>query len=442
MKTINPHDAYRNHQTHNHNGIAPHYRNTTMKRTTYPRAILLLPLLMLALAGLWGIAGCGGGANEGHQAHDDHSGHDHEDEGRGHAAEGEGHGHQGEEGIITVTPATMTEAEIRTAPVTAGRVSSRFSLPAVVVPAGDRLARVGAIIPGRVAKLYAAEGSYVAKGTRLAEIETMEIGKVRAEYLKAVAAETRARQGLQRQQRLAGDGVGAQRTLEEATAEFETATALRKEAEAHLRSLGIDPQDAGSSFANRLVVHAPIDGHVSRRHVTLGEHIDPEDDLFTLVNTGTVWVDAQGTPAQAGMLGVGGMAAVRSQSGERMQGRIIFISPTADPDSRTVTVRVEIPNRGGAFRPGGFATAEFESGKSANMLVVPAEAVEQEGSRSFVYRVHEPGSFERVEVDVADKRDDAIVLGAGLEEGDEIAVSGIFYLRSIRMQGELSEHHH
>lgn len=413
-----------------------------------------LGLLFLVLLWSCTAVGCGGsdadGKEQNRQEEGSHDGHDHEGEdGHNHEGEdheghdhGEGEEHESDAGLIRVTPQTMSEANIRVAPVTNSAVRARMALPAVVAPHGDGVARVGTIIPGRVAKLYAAEGAFVAKGAKIAEIETMEIGKARAEYLEAVAMEKRTRQGLDRQQRLAGDGVGAQKTLEESTAEFERAQALRREAEAHLQSLGIDPKEAGSSFANRLAVRAPIAGVIARRSATLGEYIAPDEDLFTIVNTGTVWIDAQGTPKQAAMLGTGGTAFARTPSGERVQGRVVFISPTVDPESKTVTIRIEAPNKGGLFRPGAFVTAEFESGKGEKLPAVPAEAVEKEGNRHFVYRLHEPGSFERVEVDVREKRDEVYVIDAGLEPGDEIAQSGIFYLRSIRMQGELSEHHH
>lgn len=426
-----------------------------MKPTTHRRKRLFFPTLgCILLALLWSFTatGCGGSDTDEQEQHDDssHEGHDHK-EGDGHKEGEEGHeGHDHEEGeehesdagIIEVSPTTMNQANIKVGAVTRTGVRGRLTLPAVVNPHGDGLARVGTLIPGRVAKLYAAEGTYVAKGTKLAEIETMEIGKVRAEYLEAVATEKRARQGLDRQQRLAGDGVGAQKTLEESTAEFERAQALRREAEAHIQSLGIDPKEVASSFANRFVVRAPIAGVVSRRLATLGEYIALEDDIFTIVNTGTVWIDAQATPQQAAALGTGGIAFARTPSGERVQGRVSFISPTVDPESKTVTIRIEVPNRNNSLRPGAFVTAEFESGKSEEMLAVPAEAVEQDGNQYFVYRLHEPGKFERVEVEVQEKRGDTYMLGAGLEQGDQIAQSGVFYIRSIRMQGELSEHHH
>lgn len=425
--------------SHHINSIAPRHMKTINTRRVFPLIALLLGLGGLAPV----LTGCSGETNA--QAEESHGNEGHDHEGHDHASEDQGsdeHGHGSEEGLVHVDPSTISQAGIEVKNLSLSNTTTSFTLPGVVAPVADNIAKVGTILPGRVAALYAREGSYVTKGTRLAEIETIEIGKAKAEYLEAVARETRARQNFDRQNRLAGEQIGAERTLESATAEYNQATALRKEAEAHLRSLGISPDETGASFSNKLTVRAPISGVVSQRTITLGEYVGLDTDMFVIVNTKTVWINAEATPAQAARLGVGDAAYARLATGEKVDGKVFFISPTVNPESRTVTVRLQVANPNGTFRPGTFVTTGITSTTQEKALQIPTAGIEREDGRFFVYRQHDSLNFERVEVDAEEGPDNTMIIRSGISPDDPVAVAGLFYLRSIRMKGELAEHNH
>ncbi|MCB0714137.1 MAG: efflux RND transporter periplasmic adaptor subunit [Ignavibacteriae bacterium] len=358
-----------------------------------------------------------------------------------HAEGGHAEG-EGESNHVEVTPTVAQESGIETDLVKREKINVGLSLPGIVRPEEDRIAHVGTIVPGRVVKLYASEGTFVSRGTTIAEIETLEIGKTRAEYLNAKAREEQTRRALERQERLAGEQIGAERALEGAKADYDQAVAARQEAEAHLKLFGIEPTKASASFANRMKILAPISGTISNRLATLGEFVDLADNLYTIVNTSTVWIEAKATPAQAASLTIGSSGSARAPSGEKVSGRVTFIAPLVDPESKTVTVRFSAPNPNGTFRPGTFVTTEFAGGGERSGVVVPADALERSGGKFYLYRVEEPNHFERVEVDVEEEIEDRAVIRAGVTEGDRIAVKGVFYLRSIHSAGELSEHHH
>ena len=315
-------------------------------------------------------------------------------------------------------------------------------LPAVVKVKGDGMARVGSVVSGRVVRLYVGEGTWIGRGGRMAEIESPDVGLVRAEYLDAAAAERRARAELERQERLAEENIGAGRNLETARAAVEQAVAAKREAAAHLRLLGIDPARAGSSSSNRIAITAPISGIVASRPVTLGEFVEPSDDIFTLVNTSSVWVDAQATAAQVARLASGGVGFVVGPGGERRSGRIIYVSPTLDPESRTATVRVEVTNPEGTLRPGSFVTLDVQTEGGRSVVTLPSTAVDREGEETYVWRPEGEGTFERVAIEPGVGIGDRMVVLSGIAEGDTVVTAGVFYLRSALKGGELSEHHH
>ena len=422
----------------------PGHFNTDNRPMTTPTQIAqsprLAPLSLLLLAAI--LCGCSaedpGGDEHGHddvemEAHDEHA---HEGEDAHDADEQAGGGEK-----VHLEPDAVESSDIEVTVAEASTERTTISLPAVVALREDGTARVGSIIPGRIVRLSAGEGDWKGKGSVMAVIESADVGVTRAEYLEAVAAERRARAELERQETLAGERVGAGRNLEEARSALAAATAAREEAEGHLRTLGLNPRNLGPS-SNRITISAPISGIVTSRPVTLGEYVEPSDDLFTLVNTSTVWVDAQATPEQAGRLAVGEVAFVRGPDRERISGKIIYIAPTLDPESRTATVRAEIANRGNAFRPGSFVTFEGQTSGRRQVIALPSGAIDREGEDLYVWRQVAEGTFERVAIASGGEIGNRMVVTAGIEEGDTIVTSGVFYLRSALKAGELSEHHH
>jgi cobalt-zinc-cadmium efflux system membrane fusion protein len=337
----------------------------------------------------------------------------------------------------------MKEAGITVATVTKQPVSATVAVPGRVVPTQDGAAHVGTVIEGRVHRLFVSEGAYVRKGAPLAELEAANVGELHGEYLRASAELDQRKAALGRQERLANEGIGAQRLLEEARSAYQQARAALQTVESKLRAAGISPMSAdGGSISSRVTLRSPISGMVARRSIVIGEYLEPSSDAFEIINTATVWVDAQVASHSAGDLAIGGTGFIRTSDGQRSSGKIIFIAPFVDPDSRTVTVRIEVDNRKLGLRPEMFVTVEFERSVTEQALVVPLEAVEQEADRTYVYREHEPNTFIRVEVETGERTEEKVVIAKGIQEGEKVAVSGIFYLRSARQQGELAEHHH
>lgn len=416
--------------------------------------LIRLSLLVLALAlGIGAIACDGGGsieeamktdssgaARERRESQEEAFGEKHVE---GEHAEGEHPGESEEGGEIILTAAAMQDAGVVVETVRVEPTTASIRAPGRVVPTQHGIAHVGTTIPGRITRLFVSEGARVSKGAALAEIEAVGIGEIKGEYVSARARVEQARQSVARQELLVAENLGARRNVEEARAALAQASADLRAAESRLRSLGINPSSVGSgSFSSRILLRSPIAGVVARRTVVLGEYVEPSKDAFEVVNAGTVWIDAQVSPTVAASLRVGGVGFVRDEGDHRHTGRISFIAPTVNAESRTVTVRTEVVNPDVHMRPEAYVSMEFEGSVSGRAVTVPKTAIEQVGGDAFVYRESEPGHFERVMVDLAQEYGDRRVLAAGLKEGDRVAVAGVFYLKSARQKGELQEHGH
>lgn len=418
--------------------------------TRIQRLIVGIGLLLPAVA--FAISGCGAdnAASDPARdttagAHDDHGEKVGSEEGHGREEHGkEGHGKEGEEHAeeIHMSLAAIREAGIVVQPVTKDRLSTTLTLPGRVMPTQQGLAHVGTIVPGRVRRLLASEGSSVRRGQALAEIEVYDIGIVKGELMEARADVEQRRAALDRQERLGKEGIGAQRAIEEARGAYRQAMAKRESAEARLRAAGIDPSTVrGGNFSSRILLRAPISGIVSRRHVALGEYLEPSKDAFEIMNTSVAWIDAQAQPAQAAGIAVGDPGFV-SFNDKRTAGRVIFVSPTVDPESRTVAVRVEVDNSSLGLRSDMFVSMDIEQSAPGWGLIVPEGAIESENGMSYVYVEHEQNAFMRIPVEVGRRMGDRVVITGGLQESARIVVKGIFYVRSARLKGSLEEHHH
>jgi Cu(I)/Ag(I) efflux system membrane fusion protein len=153
--------------------------------------------------------------------------------------------------------------------------------------------------------------------------------------------------------------------------------------------------------------------------------------LAQVTGIGTVWLNAAVPEAQAGMVRVGQRAIARLSAfpGESFTGRVIAILPTAQADSRTLTVRIELANRGGRLRPGMFSNVMLGDGGD-QALLVPSEAVIRTGARTLVMLALPDGRYRPAEVRAGREGGGKTEIIAGLDPGEKVVASGQFLLDS------------
>ena len=143
--------------------------------------------------------------------------------------------------------------------------------------------------------------------------------------------------------------------------------------------------------------------------------------------------------AQAGQVRTGHTAEARFAAfpGETVAGRVIAILPGVDPVARALTVRIELPNRGGRIRPGLSAEVQI-AGATASTLAVPSEAVIRGSRRALVIVAEDKGRYRPVEVTLGRQANDRTEVLAGLAEGQQVVASGQFLIDSeASLQGVL-----
>ena len=178
-------------------------------------------------------------------------------------------------------------------------------------------------------------------------------------------------------------------------------------------------------------VTTPVGGAIQSLDVRSGMTLSAGQTLAQVTGLGTVWLNAAVPEARAGGVRIGQMATaeVPAFPGEIFSGRIVAILPTAQADSRTLTVRVELPNRDLRLRPGMFATVHLgESARTA--LIVPSEAVIRTGTRTLVMLAETTGRYRPAEVRIGREANGQTEILAGLSPGEKVVASGQFLIDS------------
>ncbi|MFP5501481.1 MAG: efflux RND transporter periplasmic adaptor subunit [Candidatus Sericytochromatia bacterium] len=279
-----------------------------------------------------------------------------------------------------------------------------------------RLARVTAWVEGRVDRLVVATtGAVVEKGRPIAEIYSPELVSTQQELLVA----TRSARALADS---SVPGVA------------EDARRLADAARQRLRLWGLS--DAQIEAVVRrgqpltvVPILAPASGVVIRRMVQAGDWVDRGMTLLEIADLSRVWVEADVYEYELGGLELGQNAEIETMAhpGEPFSGRVSFIEPVLRAETRTNTVRIVLDNRHGRLKPDMTVTAAILVDQGER-LVVPKDAVLDTGKRTVVWVKNAAGRFESRDVTVGARSADRVAIAAGLEAGEQVAVSGGFMI--------------
>ncbi|WP_372853961.1 efflux RND transporter periplasmic adaptor subunit [Sphingomonas sp.] len=305
---------------------------------------------------------------------------------------------------VTIDPASRQSLGIRVVAAETGALASSLDVTGAIDFNQRDVAIIQARSGGFVSRVYArAPGDVVRAGAPIADLLLPDWGGAQTEYLSV--------------RRLGKPDL--------------TAAARQR-----LRLLGMsDGLIAGverTGRANGIVtITTPIAGVIQALDARQGVTLAMGQTLAQVNGLGSVWLNAAVPEARAGKVRIGqnATATLISFPDETFSGRVIAILPTAQADSRTLTVRIQLANRGGRLRPGMFAGVALGSdGKPA--LLVPSEAVIRTGTRTLVMLATNDGRFHPAEVRVGrDAGGKTEVLG-GLAEGEKVVASGQFLLDS------------
>lgn len=276
----------------------------------------------------------------------------------------------------------------------------------IVRPDETKMTRIQLRTEGWVDKLFVNfEGQKVKKGDALLSIYSPQFLTTQQEYLGASEAGNRPLADLARW-RLELWGISPKEIKE-----LETTKAAQK----------------------NLTLRSPLTGTVLTKKVMEKEYITPTTELYTMADLSTVWVQAKVYEYELPHVELGQPASVTVPGlpEQMFPGKVVFVQPTVDEATRTVQVRVELPNPDGLFKPGMFAHIEIKHAMGKG-LQVPTSAVMRTGERDIVFRADADDRFVPVEVKVSPLRFEGnrFHVLEGLKAGDHVVTSANFLIDS------------
>ena len=304
----------------------------------------------------------------------------------------------------------------------------------------ERLVRVHAPVTGRVLEVLARPGEAVEPGQRLLVIDSPDFGSAKADYAKATADAERAEQALSLTREMYEIKAAAQKDLREAQSDLRRAQAERDRAAARLRMLGVgaDGLEAVASRADagtRVDVTAPRSGIVVERSVAPGQIVaygqsDTPLNLFVIADLSTMWVLADVYEPDVPRVQRGQRVAVTPPCcpNDRHEGSIDYISDSVDKDSRTVKVRVVVPNRGRALKSDMFVKVAIATG-ATRVLTLPTSAVHRDEGQTYVLVEQAREDYARRSVRVGAEFSGVVEILEGVTPGDRVVASGSILLK-------------
>jgi Cu(I)/Ag(I) efflux system membrane fusion protein len=181
-----------------------------------------------------------------------------------------------------------------------------------------------------------------------------------------------------------------------------------------------------------LTLYSPFDGVVLERNAFAGQYITPEMNTFKIADLSTIWVLGQIFEYETRLAKLGQAAEIQfpyGQSTRSLKGKITFIYPEVDPQTRRVKVRIEFPNPGLEFKPESYVTVLIRVGAGKH-LALAKEAVIDNGAKRYAIVALPNGYFEPREIEVGQPVDDFFPLIKGLAEGDRVVTSAQFLIDS------------
>jgi Cu(I)/Ag(I) efflux system membrane fusion protein len=180
--------------------------------------------------------------------------------------------------------------------------------------------------------------------------------------------------------------------------------------------------------SHSVTLEAPTGGVVVEKNVLPGQRVMAGDALYRIADLGTVWLDGEvfERDLPAVHLGQPVTAEFQALPGQERRGRIAYIYPTLNPETRTARVRIALPNPGLELKPGMFGTIRFTAVTSQRALSVPRSAVFATGQRNLVFVRRPDGRFTPRDVVLGVATDERIEILGGLSAGETVVASGTF----------------
>lgn len=400
--------------------------------------------------------GCGSKSaeNSGEASHEEHN------EGEaGHA--GEEGGHEGEEGEHSeegMAELHLSDMKFESLGIKVDTLPTR-ALSGVVEANGQlevppqHEATVTAILGANVTSIKVIEGDQVNKGKVLAYLSHPNLSKLQTDYVRAYSQLQFLEKENQRQKRLYEEEVGSGKTYQQIQADYQAMKGEVKGYEAQLRQLSLNVEKVQSGDIYQYVpVVSPIDGYIEKVEVQVGQYVDPQTEMFMIVNTDHIHADLMVFEKDVYKVKKGQKVSftVESVPGNTLTAKIYSVGKQFEQNPKAVHVHAEIKNKEDFLIPGMYINGKIRTGDNNTVRALPESAIIEEEGKPYIFmaEAHEEDgktewAFKAIEVRTGITEDGwvEIKLLEPIPDGTEVAWNNAYYLISEMKKSQTSHGH-
>src|SRR5437763_8042042 len=320
-------------------------------------------------------------------------------------------------GTVTISPERIQMLGVRTEAASLRSIAHTVRAVGTVAPDERRIGVVNPKFEGWIEKLLVnTTGQTVRRGEALLEVYSPDLVLAQREYLVA---------------RTAAADMAQADTMARGNAESIAAAALSRLKNWDISADQLARLQRTGTAARTLTLNAPTGGIVIEKTALEGLHFGAGDMLYRIVDLSTVWLLAEVYEQDVAQIRPGQSAKITVQAypGRVFDGRVAFVYPTVNAQTRTAKVRIEVPNPDLLLKTDMYATVEIAApAESATVLVVPDSAVLDTGTRQTVLVDRREGHFEPRAVKLGNRGDGYVAVLEGLREGEKVVTGANFLI--------------
>ncbi len=361
--------------------------------------------------------------------------------------------------VVKISTEDQRRVGIQVQPVVVQQVPRALSVAGQVQMDEQQTSHLGTIADGRITAVNVLPGALVRRGQVLGDLHSHMVHETVGALVQAYAAVDRQRgavafasqaqeryhhlysiqaSSLEESQRSDQDLLQAQKMLIDA----ETNVRMEREHLSELLQVAPESLTPNALYDKELIpIRSPIDGVVIARNVTVGQVVATGFEAFVVSNLNTVWVTASVNEKDLPLVHVGVPAEVVSQGypDQVFRGHVEMIGDLLDPQTRTVPVRVVVPNPGTCLRPGMFASAHIAESQTTVAIFVPEDALQDINGMKVIFTTSDGTTFKAKAVSVGTRSQGKAEIIDGLNPDDHIVVRGAFIVKSEMLKGTMGE---
>lgn len=349
--------------------------------------------------------------------------------------------------LLTLAPDKLANAQLKieaatAAPMSSTNATSGLRTTGTVQANAYKETPVLPLAGGIVREVRVVLGDRVQAGQPLATLFSTELSEAQTAYLSMQAEIEKHHKRYHRATELVEMGAISREEFEEAVATLKTEEAKLAAVRQRLLWLGmtakqLDELRAPSQMSALVTVTAPAAGAIISRSVNVGEVISPGKELFRLADLSVVWIIGQLYEQDFAAARVGTAAVITTPAYPQrtFTGRVAYVDPRIEPQSRTAQVRIEVRNPSEMLKLGMFVDVNFGGAAITNnapaMVSVPRAAMQFIGAQQVVFvETAQPGVFAQRVVQAGTEANGFVPLHAGLSVGERVVTEGSFLLRA------------